>query len=315
MISNLLFLSCTGTRGRELVHLEQGTGKVACIVGQPVHQHGEREHDAGEDVHDREAPSHGLLHLVRGSLHRSLGEVLAHVVELHVPHACAHQQDEEADDDLSGIVGRTEGIGDADTEDAGLRELLGSRLIECAKRSPLAGRDIRNGGKHVEHAHEHRTLNDGGPTRPHGVGVIVLVELHHLTAHGLFAGLILFALVLVLNMLHLGLQGLHLTHRLHLLEINRQNTGVHHEHKEHDRQHPRDADRCHAQQGEELMEQDHDLGHEPLKWGQQLIQPAPNASVKKKFSGSVHQAISLIIGHWCESRLLICLRPAKSVAQ
>ena len=26
MISNLLFLSCTGTRGRELVHLEQGTG-------------------------------------------------------------------------------------------------------------------------------------------------------------------------------------------------------------------------------------------------------------------------------------------------
>ena len=119
MISNLLFLSCTGTRGRELVHLEQGTGKVACVVGQPVHQHGEREHDAGEDVHDREAPGHGLLHLVRGSLHRSLGEVLAHVVELHVPHACAHQQDEEADDDLSGIVGRTEGIGDADTEDAG----------------------------------------------------------------------------------------------------------------------------------------------------------------------------------------------------
>ena len=237
VVALFLRLGGRGSRSREDVDLPDGTQQVADVVGQPVHQHCERHGDAGEDVHDREHPQHHLLHHFSLLVRSALGHVALHAVVLHEPQAEAHQRHEDADDDLAVDVGSGEVLGHVHAEHVGGGELLGGGDVEGAEAGTvpeLATGDVWNGRQGVEHAHEHRTLHEHRQHRraaAHRVRVVVLVELHHLTAHGLFAGLIHFALVLVLNMLHLGLQGLHLAHRLHLLVEQREDTSLHHQHQ------------------------------------------------------------------------------------
>ena len=163
-----------------------------------------------------------------------LRHVALHVVVLHEPQAEAHQRHEDGDDDLTADVGRHEVIGDIGIEHRGLGELQRGGLIKSAQRGTFAAGDVWNGRQRVEHAHEYRALNQHRQTRTHRVRVVVLIQLHHFTLHGLFAGLIVFALVFVLDARHLRLDFLHFAHRLHGLVVQREHARMHHEHQEDD---------------------------------------------------------------------------------
>ena len=173
-----LFLIFCGRRtwSREAIHLPQRTAQVANVVGQPVHQHGEREGSTREDVHHREEPQHGLLHGLGLLVHRSSCHVALHVDVLHEPQAEAHQEHKDTDDHLAGSSCTGEVIGHTDNaEHIGLGELLGGGHIKGTERISLAVGDVWNGGQRVEHGHEHRALNEHRQAGTCRIDVIVLV--------------------------------------------------------------------------------------------------------------------------------------------
>ena len=115
-----------------------------------------------------------------------------------------------------------------------------------------------------------------------------MIQLHHFALHRFFAGLVGLVLVLVLDAHHLGLDFLHLAHRLHGLVEQRENTRLNHQHQEHDGHDPRETNRIHAQHDQELMEQGHDLSHEPLNRVQELVKPAPETAIEEELSLITH---------------------------
>ena len=100
----------------------------------------------------------------------------------------------------------------------------------------LAGRDHRpvdtGRSEPVQHAVQHdedRHLDQEGQAPAERVDLVLLVELHQL-----FVELLPVALVLLLDLLHLGLEPLHLQHRLRALEGQRREQHHHREGEERD---------------------------------------------------------------------------------
>ena len=239
MIALLLVRRSRRARGRECVHLPQCAAEVAHVVGQPVDQHGERHGDTGEDVHHREEPQHSLLHGLGLLVHRSSCHVALHAEVLHKPQAETHQEHEDTDDRLATSGSTGEVIGHADNaEHIGLGELLGGCYVERAQRIAFTVGNVWNGRQRIEHGHEHRALNEHRQAGASRIDVIVLIQFHGFTAHGLPGSLIRLAFVLVLNTLHLRRQCLHLAHRLHLLVEQREDTSLHHQHQDDNGKHP-----------------------------------------------------------------------------
>ena len=266
-----------------MADLEEGSAQIPKVVGQPVNQHCEGEIDAREDVHDREDEGHHLLHLVLLSLHGRPGHVPPDVVELRVEHGQAHEHDEDHYDYAARTLGGHEVVRNPQPEKGGLFEFPRHLSIEGSQRCPLATGDEGHSRKHVEHGHEDRALDQRGQTGTHGVGMVILVDLHGLPAHGLSAGWILLVAVLVLDLHQLGLQGLHLLHGSQLLDEERQDAKVDDQHQHHYRERP-----CHSgslvepDQGQKLVAVGHDVGHEPLDRVQDLVEEAVYARIESE---------------------------------
>jgi hypothetical protein len=102
----------------------------------------------------------------------------------------------------------------------------------------------------VEQAEEHRDLQEHRQATHERVGLLLLVELHELFLHRLPV-----ALVLGLQLLDLGLQRLHGTLRLDLLDEDREEDHPDRDHEEDDRQDPVPVRAEHATVWKDLVPQ------------------------------------------------------------
>ena len=166
-------------------------------------------------------------------------EVHGHAALDQLVNDAADQEHEDTDDRLATSGSTGEVIGHADNaEHIGLGELLGGCYVERAQRIAFTVGNVWNGRQRIEHGHEHRALNEHRQAGASRIDVIVLIQFHGFTAHGLPGSLIRLAFVLVLNTLHLRRQCLHLAHRLHLLVEQREDTSLHHQHQDDNGKHP-----------------------------------------------------------------------------
>ena len=221
------------------------------------------EEDAGEDEHQRHHVHHGALRLsyrvVTQVGHVAL-EGQAHREELQGHHE-DNRGDEDADDERIPC-GFAQGTRQRNTEDGRVHNLGGHGLGERAEVvSSLAsvrvgaGGDGGDGDDRAVHAEQDGHLNEHRQAGGKGRDLMFSLEGLGLFHHLLTADLVLLALVLVLNLAHLRLDGLHGARGSDLLEEQRDDGNAHQDGEQHDGQDPRDAGAGgHSNEHQEVMD-------------------------------------------------------------
>ena len=230
------------------------------------------EERAGDDEHQRHHVHHGALrlgHRVVAHVGHVAREGQAHGEELQADHE-DDRGNEDGDD--AGLAERlAQRVGERDAEDGGVDDLLGDGggqgaevVGGLAAVGVGAGGDRRNrdnGSVHAEedgHLHEHRQA--GGEGRNLVLALQGLGLFHHL----LTADLVLLALVLLLDLAHFRLDGLHGSRGADLLEEQRDDGDAHQDGEQHDGQDPRHARAGrHSEQHEEVVDPDPHVGDRP----------------------------------------------------
>ncbi len=248
-----LFQRLLGERARGR-HTANGVKLLAHrpeVGRQPVQQDTDREGDAREYEHQRHQIHHDLLLLGERVVQRARRHVLHHQLTHTGELRSRHEHDHHHTDDLH-VDGRRccdrnvvhdgdrvlEGGRQGRTEDRGRVRLTGHVRRQWADRRLRPGSNASEVAEHPEEREEDRGLQQERQARRERVGTRALVQTHRLLGHRLPGLRIGLALVLLLDLLHLGLDELHPSGSVNLLDEQRDQDDPDDDGQANDRQSP-----------------------------------------------------------------------------